>query len=351
MIELKTALTKLKNDSFSTMEENDKPQKVESLSYFGRCISYSSKLIFTEKEIIVFALLQLVVIALGYYLWVQILGLIPEEVWESARKDDGASVVDLVLLVWSFLCVGLTTYPLGLLSACMTTAHFLHESGQESTVAKCLRVVLPKSWTIWMFSWIDGWWTILRILERLPKKKDRTPLYVKIRNEAIYQAWKVASLGFLPAIIIGRNVNEACKDSLGLLKTHFKTMCQLRIAYSLICWIFGVGTYIGAIFLAPHILERMNSNNDMHTFYTFIGIPLILSLFFIQVIFRPIYILSACRIYSNYTIEKNIKVSLPVVSKFTSSIVAFLILAIITCVAFLYRDELGITQMLSTPYK
>lgn len=351
MIKLKSALTQLKSDSFNAIEENDKPNKVESLSYFSRCISYSSKLIFTEKEIIVFALLQLVVIALGYYLWVQILGLIPEDVWKSAKDSDGASPADIVVLLWTFICVGLTTYPLGILSSCMSAAHFLHETGQESTVAKCFRTVLPKSWTIWVFSWIDGWWTILRILERLPKKNDRTPLSVKLLNEAIYQAWKTASLGFLPATIVGRSVTDACKDSLGLLKTHFKTMCQLRIAYSLICWIVGIGAFIGGFFLIPRIFPHVEGYSGIQTFYAFIGIPLMFSLFFIQVIFRPIYILSACRIYTNYTYENNIQISLPKVSKFSSSIVAFLILAIFTCVAFLYRDELGITQLLETPYK
>ena len=351
MSELISIISDLKNNAYSTIKAIDKPKKTESLSYFGRCFSYSSKLIFTEKEIIVFAILQLIAIAVGYYLWVQILKLIPEEVWESAKKDDGTSIVDFVIIMWTFLCVGFVTYPLGLLSSCMVAAHFLHESGQESTIAKCLRIVFPKAWTIWIFSWLDGWWTVLRILERLPRKKDRTPLRVKIRDEVQYQAWKIASLGFLPAIIVGRSVHDASKDSLGLLKKHFKTMCQLRVAYSIICWVVGIGAYIASVFLSPYILEHMNYNNDMHTFYTYVGIPVLMSLFFIQVIFRPVYILSACRIYSNYTIEKNIKISLPVVSKFSSSVVGFLILIIIISAIFLYRDELGITQMLATPYK
>ena len=351
MCELKKKLTKLKEDAYETISDNDRPGKGEALSYFSRCISYSSKLIFTEKEIIVFAILQLVAIALGYYLWVQSLDLIPEEVWESAKKSDRCSPVDLLLLLWTFICVGLTAYPLGLLSSCMAAAHFLHETGQESTIAKCFRIVLPSSWTIWIFSWIDGWWTVLRILERLPKKNDRTPISQKIFDEAVYQAWKVASLGFFPATIIGRNITDACKDSLGLLKTHFKTICQLRIAYSLICWVVGIGAYIGGFILLAHFPHRLEPINNIYSFYAISGIPLVFSLFFIQVIFRPIYILSACRIYSNYTYENNIKISLPKVSKFTSSVVGFLILAIITYVAYLFRDELGITQILTTPYK
>lgn len=347
---MKKALTDLKQDAYEECQDKEKPGVGNSLSYFGRCVLYSSKLIFTEKEIITFAILQLVCIGLGYLLWVQILDWIPEEVWASERKSNGGHLLDLVFLLWSFLCVGITTYPIGILTACMGAAHFLHEKGEESTIAKCLRIVMPRAFPIWIFSWIDGWWTINRIIERLPKKRDRVPLAQKLINEAIYQAWKVASLGFLPALIIGRSVKDGCKDSLGLLKTHFKTICQLRVAYSAICWIFGIGCYVVLIYMARQISLHMRSENDMYTVYMMVLLPLILTLFFIQVFFRPIYILSACRIYSNYIRENDIKVELPTVSKFYSSVVLFLVLCLIVGTVFIYRDELGITEFLSTPH-
>ena len=348
---IREKLFELKQDAYDKYDEEEKPSKKESVSYFGRCVFYSSKLIFKEKEIIVFAFLQLVCIALGYYLWVQVLDWIPEEVWESAKHSKNGSVADIVLLLWSFVCVGLTTYPLGLLSACMGAAHSLHENGEESTIAKCLRIVLARAWPIWIFSWLDGWWTVCRILDRLPKKNDNRSASDKLMAEAMYQAWKIASLGFLPALIVGRGVINGCKDSLGILKTHFKTICQLRIAYSTLCWLFGIGAYVGCIFLIPYIKPYMSSENDMYTFCFFAGVPMIFALFFIQVFFRPIYILSACRIYLNYAYENNIQFDLPKVSKFSSSVVAFLILALILGTVFLYRDDLGITQLLSIMYK
>ncbi len=351
MSEIGKALKQLKEDAYQEYKNEDKPNKRESLSYFGRCISYSSELIFKEKEIITFAILQIVCIALGYYLWVQMLDWIPEEVWKSTKDSDSGSPADIVLLLWSFFCVGLTTYPLGLLTACMGAAHFLHKNGEESTIAKCFRIVLPRAWPIWVFSWLDGWWTVNRILERLPKKRDRISLSQKLVNEAIYQAWKIASLGFLSALIIGRSVVDSCKDSLGVLKTNFKTICQLRIAYSVICWIFGIGSYVGAIFMAPYIFSHMSGDNDMYTFYKFVGFPMLIALFFIQVFFRPIYIISACRIYSDYVRENNIKIELPKVSKFSSTIIAFFVLVAIIGTVFLYRDDLGITDLLSIPYK
>ena len=351
MNQIKQALERLKKEAYKKYKTEDKPTKKESIFYFGRCVSYSLKLILKEKEIITFALLQLICIGLGYYLWVQMLDWIPEEVWESTKNSDSGSPADLVLLVWSFICVGITAYPLGLLTACMGAAHFLHEKGEESTIAKCFRIVLPKAWSIWTFSWIDGWWTVNRILERLPKKEDKVPVSQKLLDESIYQAWKIASLGFLPALIIGRGVMDSCKDSLGVLKTHFKAICQLRIAYSVICWFFGVGSYVGCIFMAPYIVSHMSTDNDMYIFYMLAGIPMLIALFFIQVFFRPIYILSACRIYSLYVRENNISVVLPKVSKFSSTLIAFIVLLLIVSTVFLYRDMLGITQLLSIPYK
>lgn len=347
MSSIKSNFEDLKLKAYDVYKKNDKPTKSESIVYFRKCIADSVKLIFKEKEIIVFAILQLVCIGLGYYLWVNILNWIPEEIWDEYKEKDDGSVIDLVFLLWSFFCVGLTAYPLGILTACMGTAHFLHENDGESTVAKCLRIVLSRSWPIWIFSWVDGWWTVMRILERLPKKNDRTPRSTKLINEATYQAWKIASLGVIPSLIIGRSVADCCRDSLAFLRVRFKVICQLRIAYSFICWFFGIASYVGGIFLAPYILSKMSSNNDMYTFYVYVGIPMLIALFFIQVIFRPIYILTVCRIYSNFIREYKVPVVFPSVSKFSSSIIAFLLLGVIIFAVFLYRDELGITQMLS----
>ena len=351
MYYIKEEFQQLKADAHAEYQSQPKPTKAEALDFFWYNVGCAGKLIFKEKEIIVFAFLQLVCIGLGYYLWVQVLNWIPEEVWESAKNEDGATPADVVLWVWSFVCVGITTYPLGLLTACMGAAHFLHESGQESTVAKCLKIVFSRAWPLWVFSWIDGWWTVNRIVDRLPSKKNKTSSSQKLLKEAIYQAWKLATLGVLPALIVGRSVTDSCKDSLCMVQTRFKALIKLRVAYVTICWFFGIASYVGAVLMVPVIFEQMRNENDMYVFYSFVGVPMLGALFFIQVIFRPIYILSSCRIYSNYLRENKIQVQLPAVSKFSSSLVALLILMIGVGMVFLYRDELGISALLATPYK
>ncbi len=350
MVSINKELTTLKNDAYEIIKDKEKPKKKEAAKSFFKDAKYAVSLIFQEKEIIFFALLQLVSIMAGYLLWVLVLDLIPEEVWQSLdSSDEGTSPADLIVFAWSFICVGLVTYPLGIFTACMGAAHFLHRQGQESTVLKCLNIVMANSGRIWTFSWIDGWWTITRILERLPKKNDRTPLATKLIKEAIYQAWKLATLGVLPAFIIGRGTVDACKDSLGLLKDKFSELIKLRLGYSFICWVFGIGSYVLMIVIFPFAKDYMRSDNDMYTFYLFAGIPILFALIFIQLIFRPIYIISACNIYSDYILDNNIEVDLAP-NKKSASFILFIILVIAMVFGYAYRDELGITKMLETPF-
>ncbi len=347
--EITAELSAMKSQAHKQAEINQKPKKTEALKSFCYSSYCSIRFILTEKENFLFALLQLAAIGLGYFLWVEGLSWVPEEVWRASDNSDDNTLAGLIICIWSFFCVGVVAYPLGLMTACMGASYILRHQGRESTIAECLKIVMQKAWPLWIFSWLDGWWTVDRILERLPKKNDRTPLSVKLLNEAIYQAWKLASLGFMPAVLCGRGVKDACKDSLALLKNKFVKLAKLRAAYSLICWIFGIGCYVGCIFLFPFLSAHMSSRYDMHSFYFYVGFPLIVTLAFIMLIFRPVYIISAFRIYAEYAREKSIKINLPeTTSKVLSSLVTFTVLAIILTVVVLYSEQLGIEDLIRT---
>ena len=94
-----------------------KPKKTDALKYFFIRADQAIKLVFLEREIIIFALLQWIVIGFGYFLWVQMLDWIPEEVWRSAENSDSGSIADIVLLAWSFIIVGIVALPVGILNA------------------------------------------------------------------------------------------------------------------------------------------------------------------------------------------------------------------------------------------
>ena len=339
------------HDSIEKTAQNfNMPGKIESLQGFFIDSWKSLKFVLSEKENILFGLLQLVAIGLGYYIWVQIIGWIPQEVWDQIGKEEkSGDLMSIVFVLWGFVCVGLVAYPIGILTACMSASYTLRSEGRESTILECLKIVLKRSWPLWVFSWFDGWLTVNRILDRLPKKKDRTPRAVKILRELVYQVWKISTLGIIPALVYGRSVSESCKDSLQMLKQFFLPLGKLRGGYSLICWIIGIGSYLSMFILFPYICEFQKSHNisGIYTFYLVAGIPILISLFFVLIIFRPLYIVSSTRIYLNFAKANQIERRLPdPSSKGLSAFVGFIAVAIIILTIILFRNQLGITYIL-----
>jgi len=345
----------LKNEINGIEGIDAKPGRGESVKGFFSRINYAFRLTMQEKEIITFALLQWVSIAVGYYLWVQMLDWIPPEVWKSAASSDSCSIADCVLMVWSFVCVGVAAFPLSIFSSCMGAVHFLRRQGKRSTIAGCLKIVLPRVWPLWMFHWIDGWITVNQILKRLPKKNDRTTPAQRALSEALYYAWKIGTIGILPSLVTGRGMVESCKQSVSVVRHKFKEVTALRVGYSSLCWIVGIAAYVGAIFFFmtfSHLVPKGEEiYGGVYTFYFWAAIPILVAVGIVQLFLRPIYIISACDIYSDYLTEKQEKVMLPTPpSKGISALVAFLVLVVVLIAVFLFRDELGITNMLSTPY-
>lgn len=169
---------------------------------------------------------------------------IPEEVWRSAENSNGGSIADLVLFGWIFVCVGMAALPLGIFSSCMAVVHMLYFEDKPSTIAACLKVVLPRTWSLWLFHWMDGYITIYRIIERLPKKNDRTPAVQEAINEVLYYAWKVATMGILPNLITGRSIKKTVKNTVGMIKDNAMEIFMIRIGYSVFCWIVAILTYV-----------------------------------------------------------------------------------------------------------
>ena len=65
---------------------------------------------------------------------------------------------------------------------------------------------------------------------------------------------------------------------------------------------------------------------------------------------RPIYVLALCDLCSDYLESKDMAPTLPSsTSKGTSAMVAFGLAWLMLAVAYLWRDALGITQLLATP--
>jgi hypothetical protein len=332
-----------------------RPSLGAGLAGFWARTKFAVRLMFLEKELLTFSLLQWVCIGLGYYLWLQMLGWIPEEAWRRASNSDGATPADLILFVWSFLIVGATAFPLGLLSGCMGAVHVLNRQGKESTIAACLKIVLPRAWPLWIFHWIDAWWTVNRILDRLPKKNDRRTAAQKAVSEALYYAWKVATIGILPGLVTGRGLIDAGKRSVDLVRTKLGDVMLLRAGYSALCWIVGIAAYAGTIYFFVAFPELVNFKapveSQIYKFYFWAGIPLMAAVGCVMMFLRPIYVISACDIYADYVEQKQESLMLPPPPKGAligfDAVTAALFLALLLVLAMIFREELGLLRLLA----
>jgi hypothetical protein len=319
---------------------------LENVGAFVRSSAYAIRLIFTEKEILLFSILQWVAIGVAYLIWVQIIGWIPMGVWES-DSDNAGTVINVVLLGWSLVCVALAAYPIAVLTAAMGAAHFLREQGQPSTIAACLKLALPNSKKLWMFHFADGWLTVMRILDRLPKR-NKGSAAIRAAKEAAYYAWKVGTIAMPAALLTGKGLRAAGEDSLALVKARLGDVVKLRGGYSVACWIVGVFAYIGAFFFIGSVGAFDDPVHPMFAVYLWAAVPILIAVGIINLFIRPIYVIASCKYYSDLLIEQGEIVefeNLP--GRGTSAFVAFAVLAIILGFVFVFRQQLGLMDVLT----
>lgn len=323
-----------------------KPNKIESCKGFCSRSAYAFKLMFSEKEIFFFALLQWIAVAVGYFLWVQILYLVPEEVWQEAEKSDDTSAVDLILIAWTFICIGVATFPLGLFSACIGAVHFLRRQGKKSTIFACLKLSLPRVGSLWFFTWLDGWITVKQIISRLEKEEGSNHLL----REALYYAWKFATMGILPGLISGRSLSMSAKNSIILVKDKMWELAKLRAGYSFINWIVATIAFLATIVffikfdnLVPFASDK--TQEYLPSFYFWAGIPIMASIALIQLLIRPLYIISLCDIYSDMIEERNGNLILENSGNGFWSILIFIVFIALVIAGCFYHDELGISEL------
>jgi hypothetical protein len=258
-------------------------------------------LIEEEPELIFFAVCQWLVIWLAYVGWTQMLHWIPDEVWNAvgrASKDDRKGMfemINLLLLGWSFFIVCIASYPIGLCSAAMVAVHDLRACKEKVSLDRCFAIADRHLGKIWMFTVLDGWITVSAILSRLPKKHyHRTAL-----DELLYYAWKVATMGMVPALVNGRDWLAAGKDSVKLLMSQPARALGLRFGYSAVCWVIGGLSYIGAIYVFVKFGDKKEGLHYIYNFYLLMAAPIFVSVGVISVFVRPFFLLGVAKFYTD----------------------------------------------------
>ena len=276
--------------------------KRENFAEFFRRSGYAISLIAREKEIILFSVLQWVAIALVAYLWGQMLGWVPHELLNVRSLHD--LLVDLAVLAWSYLCAALVAYPIAFLTAAMGAAHMLRQQGQPSTIGACLKLALPSSGRLWTFYIWDGWQTFKRIADNVPRKGGYyRPKGERVLARATHHAWKSGTLGMPPALLAGKGLVDAANESISLFKSRSTEVLKLRGGYAAICGIVVLSGLFATIALFVFGFTPPPGTEPKTIYVLWIGVPIFATLAVIELFVRPVYVIAACQLYSDFLKE------------------------------------------------
>lgn len=334
---------------FDKIGTTPKVLSATNFSTFWGELGYSIKLIFEEKEIVFFAILQWLVIVIAYLLWTQILDWIPDSVWDELNrsKNDDASfaLLNLALLAWTFLVVTVASYPIAILNAAMTAAHYLRSAGQTSTIAKCFNLAFKHLGRLWVFTTIDAWITVDAILDRLPKKRGRRTAF----DELLYYAWKIGTIGVVPALVAGKGYMDAAKDSVSLLRNSPGRAIGIRMGYSLICWIIGIAAYVGSVYyLMAYGHSQAGRANEIYNFYVMLVVPIFIAVGVTSVLIRPFYLVMVSKLYTDViTIDKEASALTPD-TKFDMLAFVFALLLCTLLAFYFFGDQLGVRSAIES---
>jgi hypothetical protein len=295
-------LAEYTREARAVIEANGGPGAIRRIGSFFGNLGDVFRLITQEPEILLFAALQWAVIAAGYLCWVQALDWIPDSVWEEVaraeeqNRDSGFDFINFFLIGWSFAVVAAASFPLAILNAAMVAVHGLRHDGYDSTIVTALRMGFRNIGKQWAFTTADAWITVTAILDRLPKKRGpkRTAM-----DELLYYAWKLATMGMVPAMVHGRGIIDAAKDSVRMIKGEPGRAIAIRFGYSGLCWILGILTYAGSIaFFSLYGHDIEGAKNEIFNFYFLMAVPICISVGVIMVLVRPFFLLMVAKLYT-----------------------------------------------------
>jgi hypothetical protein len=295
-----------RNHAQAVLANSGTKPKLASLKNFAAMrndIGYALKLMVQEKEILLFAALQWLFIALAYVMWTQVLDWIPDSVWAEAARasaEDGTAAAgwaNLAIWGWSILIIATAAYPLALLNASIVAAHYLRSSGQPSTIPACLALASKNLSRVWLFTAMDALITASAILDRLPSKRRRRNTAAK---EAAYYAWKIATIGALPSLVSGKTFVDAANESVWLLEDQPVRTIGLRMGYSLMCWIIGILAYAGAFLALITFGSPLGGDNWVYHFYLLMGLPIVVAVGIVSLI-RPLFVIAVSKLYTDVT--------------------------------------------------
>lgn len=314
----------------------------------------TAQTVFSNRIILTNSIVQVLLVGLIYLVWIQIFAWIPEHVYRNSYYTDQRYFAHTVLLIWSIACVGIASFVVALLSAGTIVTYIQIQSGSHINFCGCLRAALPNLWFLWVYQWIDGWLTVRQIVLRLPTSnpKYKRTIAEAITSEALYYGWKVGTMGLVPSILYARSDPlDTINLCVAFTKSRILDLIRLRLGYSGACWIVGCASYILTLTYLQiwWPLRQSDPFTVIYEVYRVFSIPIIVALVVVNVILRPVYLLSVVEMFHVYATDHDLKFSLTDETRPASTslaIIIFCMLVVIIFVVLFFHNQLGITAAL-----
>lgn len=329
------------------------------LAGFLSKVGYSLSLAAREKEIFLFVLLQWVSVIFGYHIWIKLYHWIPDSWILLSLLLKNGDFVTIAEIFWSIICISIFALPIGILSGCMGASHILTRQGQASTVASCLKIVIPRTFVLWSFHWRDGLITGLQMLRVFSFLDTEVSSSKKEREKISDLAWKTGVVAVIPCILSGYSLEDSANKSLDFVKDDFNKISIIRSGYSAVnrylCIFCYIGFYSFLYFYSDDMIPA-ELNFRFYLVMIFLTLPLILAMAINIAVLRPVYILMMCDLYSDYLERTEGSIDLKGASSITSAIVfiSLVLLSILSVTAFLdeysrylLNDDVRILKLLT----
>jgi hypothetical protein len=315
-------------------------------TFFGE-LTDTFFLIVREPEILLFAALQWLVIAVAYIAWPQMLYWIPDDLWNAAQQNSDRNFffINMTLLAWSVLVVAAASYPIAILNAAVIAARNLRTLDQSPGVLPCLNIATRHAGRLWAFTCVDAWITVSEIIDRLPKKHYHHTMV----DEFAYYAWKIGTIGVVPALVAGKTFSRAAWDSTTVLRAQTAKAVGLRMGYSLVCWVVGIVAYAGTLAYVA-AFDTSDQAHLIYNRYSLVTIPLIIAVGVVAVIVRPLYLIMTAKLYTDVMgkdIVADEATPEPPVPHQNVFLVIFLVLAFGLSMVCIFPDMLGIRHAIA----
>lgn len=273
-----------------------RPGRWRRLGQTGSVFAEARSVIRRDPEILAFSGLQILWIALSYGAWAWSYSWNP---WLS---------LDVVEGLWVSVWVMATGVPIRLLTLAMCSSVVQRSRGMDSTFWSCLRVAGSRFWSAGLFQAVDAWITLKRISQRAGERGgssrsilgtflDEVP---DIAWEFLYQGWKSATLGVIPALAAGKPLGDAVESSVGLLRARPEEVLVLRLSYSLACWLVAIPTVmVGAKLYLNDPMVFVGGQLNPAWLYR-LGWLVLVALLVIHLVVRPLFLVCSTSLWIDW---------------------------------------------------